>query len=110
MLVLLIYFINEAKPEKISIEGPACQVYGGDKITLSCSVGPSFPGLEIQNHEKIFIRSEKSFHIFSIIETKIKWLVENEEIKNARTSLKRYLPDTNDQRFITTSELDAKVL
>ena len=47
--------------------------------------------------------------IFFLSETEPKWIVDNKEIKNSPITRKRYLPDTDDHRFISSSELDIKV-
>ena len=86
--------------ENIQITGPAT-VYEGDNIILTCQAGPSYPG----NHQ---INPSITTFIIVVLEIILSWepgsIGRNMTIEN-----EQYLPNSNDPRMVTSSNITVKV-
>ena len=98
------YFKSSLAPpcrENIKITGPAT-VYEGDNIILTCKAGPSYPG----NHQ---IRDQSiTTFIMMVLEIILTWKPENIGW-NVTNKSEKYLPNSNDPRMETSSNIIVKV-
>ena len=81
-------------------------MYEGDEITLTCQVGPSYPG----NNQSCFFLIDHYITTFIMMSLEIILTWEPENIGWNRTNKsEQYLPNSNDPRMVTSSNITVKV-
>ena len=86
-------------PKDIKITGPTT-VYTGDEVTLTCQAGPSYPG-------QFFFLEVLTF-IMIVLEMILTWEPENIGW-NKTNKNENYIPNSNDPRIVTSSNINVKV-
>ena len=93
------YSIVAPCSKDIKITGPTT-VYAGDEVTLTCQAGPSYPG-------QFFFLEVLTF-IMIVLEMILTWEPENIGW-NKTNKNENYIPNSNDPRIVTSSNINVKV-